>query len=400
MGFGISRKLNNSNRAEKQSAGKNAVSTGLLSLLGSKNKQNDIKNHGNVNNCDDDDLTPEGRIYAEIKRRKMNNPPKAYVRMDGSVPVPEPDYISSHGHLLTSNLSSSQRSLYQNMAHSSPRSLHPSSRSTSSPSSTIRTKGPTPSVTQRQLPLKRVESLIGSRQNSVLSYKNPIVPQRKVISSSRIVANSSSNLISVTGGNLLIDKDILAKNTQHLKKNKRKADGDMKRNVNSNASSKSDVSLDFEIDMLLNQKSTHEDDVEADKMKEAQEKMKKMAYREEKQRKENEQVSIIIKAYHCLTCKRTSEMPIQLCNTQKHNVNVISIQKRFFECGKCGTRENSIGKRLPQKKCRCGAYMWKQTGKWGSGKVGKFANLTDDLIIGATDWTSLEDKSRITKMRG
>ena len=165
---------------------------------------------------------------------------------------------------------------------------------------------------------------------------------------------------------------------------------------------KTGAALDAEIDALLSRKSSHADAVDAEWMDDFKSRMKKLAWREEKMKEENQATSVKIKGYHCETCKMTTEQPVSLCQNARHPVRTVNTLKRFFECGNCRLRESCVGSaRLPPRACSCGAYSWTPTGKWGNlqgSQVGLVSLDGSRLVTRAAESSSRNELSKISSM--
>ena len=73
--------------------------------------------------------------------------------------------------------------------------------------------------------------------------------------------------------------------------------------------------------------------------------------------------SIQITAYKCHQCGYLSERVRSECRAQGHQINAMTMTKRFFSCRSCNEHIGVLNKRLPTDACvKCGKSVWKEAG--------------------------------------
>ena len=210
------------------------------------------------------------------------------------------------------------------------------------------------------------------------------------------------------------------------------------------------------IEELLGKKSSHAAEGETQWFESFEQRAEKLADREAKQQKAASIVSTFVKqCYHCRECNLTheSQVAFALCTKNGHAVSSVRGIKWFFECGNCRRRDHTItvatsapkgsgsssgsgsqrsnsapsgsgygnenhnnsssssssssdnggdaqvgfaGKQHPTRRCECGAFNWRSSGRSGS-----FATDSKEhtLVLSATDWTSRQDLHKIAALR-
>ena len=136
--------------------------------------------------------------------------------------------------------------------------------------------------------------------------------------------------------------------------------------------------------------------------------MDKLSKREYAQDMNARKTSINIRAHRCKTCSFLSEARPDFCFRKGHIIDSVSTIKRFFECGKCGKRENCLdgnsNGKSPTKACGCGAFQWVACGSQGSGNAFAISASRgvngEKLLLAASDWTTKGDTDSMAERVG
>jgi len=162
--------------------------------------------------------------------------------------------------------------------------------------------------------------------------------------------------------------------------------------------------LDAEIEKLLSKSSSHEAEAEDSAFASTINRMDNLAKREYMQGKENLTTSLEIIGFWCSDCNQGSGDRPRICTTKNHRLLRKKTKKRFWECGKCGKREDTfdfngsgaVGGVTMSSRCSCGTYQWVPCGSRGSGKQFEGrpgAGINGErLILAAADGVSRSDR--------
>ncbi len=183
---------------------------------------------------------------------------------------------------------------------------------------------------------------------------------------------------------------------------------------------KKDEKLLNEIDLLLNQKSSHDHEANDEWHDNFQRRMKNLEKQEWKDQQKQQLQFIVISAFECLSCNGfITELYPSLCKDKNHTISSIKAVKRFFVCRNCGRRDSTLtnqqkvqggigGKgdkdkkesqqgRLflpPNRNCTCGKDDWilPTAAVSVGGSSGGNTLSGERLVTSATDWTSRQDR--------
>lgn len=149
--------------------------------------------------------------------------------------------------------------------------------------------------------------------------------------------------------------------------------------------------LEMEINQLLQRKSSHAGEAEDEWFDQYSKRMDKLARQEAIVKKESEIDSVMIKAFSCKECSLFTELRRPMCVEARHDIRIMSVKKRFFECCRCRRKGHTIGKAdlmVPDYKCACGSADWRRCGQRSFQPV---EPLTTPLVLAASDWSSRRD---------